>query len=108
MGCETLAEGVVICRPPRGVVRRRYLRCWNCQTVRRCVQIFTGIWYPDEFWCCHCGDGWGDGQRMERPFQRGWRQKSITNAQRYWRTALRPAEFKAAWQADMRRNFGED
>lgn len=93
MTCQTF-QGGVICGPPRGVIRRRVLHCWNCETKRRVVQIFQGAWYGDHFYCCHCGDGWGDRERMERPFQRGWRQRSIARAKRDWDRAITAEQFR--------------
>jgi hypothetical protein len=101
MGCETVGA-VTVCSGPRGVVRRRYLRCWNCETKRRVVEVFSGSWYPSTFYCCYCGDGWGGGYRMVRPFTRGWRQRAAERAKRYWRDALTPEAFAAAVEADLR------
>lgn len=101
MSCQTLDEGVVICRAPRGIVRRYIMRCWNCETNRRVVSVWQGMFYGSIQYCCHCGDGWGDGQRMERPFQRGWRQKSIAKARQYWADALTPREFSKVVDAEI-------
>ena len=100
MGCQEF-EGGVICSGPRNVVRRHIARCWNCETDRRIVQVYGGAWYPSTFYCCHCGDGWGDGERLERPFARGWRQKSIRRAKQYWREALTPDAFLDCVRADL-------
>jgi len=100
MACETYGTAVV-CSGPRNIVRRRIMRCWNCKTKRRVVEVYGGAWYPSSLYCCHCGDGWGDGERMERPFARGWRQKSIAKAKQYWRDALTPEAFRAYVAADL-------
>jgi hypothetical protein len=34
--------------------------------------------------CTNCGDSWGDGELLSRPFVRGWRQKSIDRAVARW------------------------
>lgn len=101
MTCQTL-QGAVICSGPRGVNRRRIRCCWNCQTRRRVVEYYGGAYYGSRFTCVHCGDGWGDGERDERPFMRGWRQKAIKEARQDWLAALTPDEFRAAVDADLR------
>lgn len=108
MTCRTYQGGVTVCSPPQGIVRRHYLHCWNCKTKRRCVEVFGGIWYPSTFYCVFCGDGWGDGETLARPFARGWRQKAIARAKRYWREALSPEAYKAALKAAMRAEFPEE
>jgi len=102
MPCEAVAEGVTVCSGPRGIIRRHVVHCWNCKTKRRVVEVYGGAWYASLYTCCHCGDGWGDGERAERPFARGWRQKSILRAKRLWREALTLEAFRAAVAADLR------
>ena len=105
MPCMTVAEGVTVCRAPRGIIRRHITVCWNCETRRRVVQIWQGMFYGSLFYCCHCGDGWGDGERMERPFQRGWRQKSIADAKQHWADALTTPEFNRVINAAIDEYF---
>lgn len=107
MSCTRYAGGVVVCSAPQWITRRRILTCWNCKTKRRVVQIYQGLWYADHFYCCHCGDGWGDGETMPRPFQRGWRDRAIKAAREYWDRAVSKAEFDAHWKADLADHFGE-
>jgi hypothetical protein len=101
MTCRTYEGGVTVCTPPRTLVRRRILTCWNCETKRRVAQVYQGIWYADHFYCCHCGDGWGDGERMERPFQRGWRERAIKAARGYWDQAVSAEEFQEHMRAEL-------
>lgn len=96
-----VGEGITICAPPRGVVCRRILRCPTCEQRRRFVQRFMGAWYGDLFTCVACGDSWGDGERLERPFQRGWRQRATAKARRAWTEALAADEFAARVHADL-------
>lgn len=37
-------------------------------------------WYGWTLTCLTCGDSWQDGQRSERPFERGWRKRVVTSA----------------------------
>jgi hypothetical protein len=107
MGCQEFAGGV-ICSGPRDVVRRYVMRCWNCQTNRRVVSVWQGVFYGSIQYCCHCGDGWGGGERLERPFMRGWRQKAIAQARKYWDEALTPREYDKAIDAELKAYFGPD
>jgi hypothetical protein len=34
-------------------------------------------WYGTLWSCMACGDSWSDGERLERPFSRGWRAEKI-------------------------------
>jgi hypothetical protein len=104
--CVEVSPNSWLCRPPQGVVRRHYLTCWNCERKRRVVEVWQGAWYPSHFYCCACGDGWGDEERMERPFLRGWRPKAIAKARAHWAAALTPAEFNAWVDRDLQAALG--
>lgn len=108
MSCQRLAEGVVICRAPRGIVRRYVMRCWNCETDRRVVSVSQGMFYGSIQYCCYCGDQWSDGERGERPFQRGWRQKAIARARQYWADALTPREYNKVIDAEIAEYFADE
>lgn len=74
-----------ICRPKTVVVRMVTL-CPTCKTRRRMVASCT-TWYSPIATCCTCGDSWSDGERLPRPFARGWRQQSSARARSAWRHA---------------------
>lgn len=77
----------VICSPPSFPIRR-VLHCPTCKQRRR----FAGhdaTWYGPTVTCCGCGDSWTCGEMHGRPFQRGWRAKSIHAAKRAWEEAGR-------------------
>jgi len=66
----------------------RYIRtecavmvCPTCQRMRRFLCQFQE-WYGWAQTCLGCGDVWEDGERLERPFVRGWRQDSIRRARK--------------------------
>ena len=64
-------------------LRKRYLRCPSCQCITEMVTQDGGYW-GFEVMCCRCGDSWMDGERAERPFERGWRKKAIEQHRRMW------------------------
>lgn len=78
-------SGIAICGSSFPL--RRVARCWNCKRRRRVAGVDLGAWYYTRWTCCACGDSWGDGQRMERPFQRGWRPRAIAQARETWQKA---------------------
>lgn len=87
---------------------RRYMRCWNCKRRRPVVQ--TGepySWYAPHFTCLSCGDGWGDGERDERPFARGWRDERIRDAKKRWRHAITRKEYDALGRKQMEASCGK-
>lgn len=55
------------------------LTCPTCERPRRFLVRYYD-WYGASKICAGCGDTWHDGEREERPFARGWRQKSIEYA----------------------------
>ena len=55
--------------------------CPTCQRQRRMLGAFAE-WYGTTWTCAGCGDSWADGEQLERPFARGWRQRSIRHARR--------------------------
>jgi hypothetical protein len=66
---------------------RRVVHCWNCKRRRRVAGLDLGAWYGVRWTCCGCGDGWADGERLERPFKRGWRVEAIAAARKTWAEA---------------------
>ena len=55
--------------------------CPTCQRPRRMLAQFQD-WYGTTWTCAGCGDQWQDGERLERPFEPGWRRRSIEYARR--------------------------
>ena len=78
---------VVICRPDDRFLRRRYWRCPVCQCRTESVFRYE-LWHGVTIWCCRCGDSWGDGELLLRPFARGWRREATRRARRLWDQAL--------------------
>jgi hypothetical protein len=103
--CQTInvsGSAVVVCAPPRGVVRRAVFACRNCRRRTRHVVRFGGIWYGSTDTCCACGDSWTGGERHERPFVRAWRAKATAKARADWRTALTAQEYDDWIAAELR------
>ncbi len=69
------------------VKMRRVMHCPTCQCRRRFFG-WAQEWYSAIWTCCHCGDSWSDGERMGRPFARGWRQEAAARAKRNWTESL--------------------
>lgn len=76
----------IICRPPTFPIRR-ILHCPTCKQRRRMAGHDGGPWYGPTLTCLGCGDTWTCGEMHDRPFQRGWRAKSIAAAKRAWARA---------------------
>jgi hypothetical protein len=91
-----------ICRP--ATIDVRLIRdCPTCQQRRRFAGFDSPPWYGVILTCCACGDTWSDGERQERPFARGWREKSAAKARALWASAVRygSAEHRAFVRARL-------
>ena len=60
--------------PRPDAVTRARRRCPTCQRSVRMLGTHVP-WYGWTFRCCECGDGWDEGGRLPRPFERGWRKR---------------------------------
>lgn len=78
---------VAVCRPNQ-IAIRRVATCPTCKRRRRFSAI-EAAWYGSIWTCCACGDSWGDGERMPRPFCRGWRTKAAARARCTWQVGVR-------------------
>lgn len=100
----TSQPAVVVCRPSQFPLRR-ILRCPTCKQRRR----FSGhdaAWYGATWTCCHCGDSFADGHRLQRPARRGWRTDAATKAKRVWDEAGRYTHDD--WRHWLREQLGDD
>jgi hypothetical protein len=73
---------VNICRAESFPIRR-VLHCPTCKRRRR----FSGrdaTWYGVTWTCCACGESFGDGERLARPFKPGWRAEARAAARAVW------------------------
>lgn len=78
-----MTETIFICTGGPKTWQRRILPCPTEGTRRRFVG-FDQEWYGITWTCCGCGDSWSDGERMERPFARGWRERAMGRAKGHW------------------------
>jgi len=85
---------VVICGPPQGIHTRVVIPCSTCEMPTVFVRRFMGAWYPDLVTCSLCGDQWCEGERLERPFRRGWRAEQTARARTDLDTALPRSVFE--------------
>lgn len=80
--------GVIHINSPATIAIRRIMRCPTCERRRR-FAAWDALWYGPTWACLGCGDRFGDGERLERPFARGWRQESKQRARETWDQAVR-------------------
>lgn len=76
-----LVSAVHISVPRYESVELKRYPCPTCNKVRffvRCVEE----WYGFTLICLRCGERFSDCSRHQRPFERGWRKKSIESAKR--------------------------
>jgi transposase len=55
--------------------------CSNCDVSREGLGEYYE-WYGYELTCLTCGDVYTEDGRRERPFERGWRKKSVEDARK--------------------------
>jgi len=55
------------------------LPCPTCERARR-MHVVHYEWHGALVTCCGCGERWSDGEMIERPFARGWRDYNRTKA----------------------------
>lgn len=65
--------------------------CGNCRH-RRTFVVFVYEWYGPYATCLGCGEKYCNEGRMERPFERGWRARSIAEAKRRWKQHAKAEE----------------
>jgi len=75
-----------ICAPAPTERKLMRMECPTCKR-RTFFTVWFYEWYGPSETCLRCGEHWNDGERSERPFARGWRQRSIADAKRMWRAA---------------------
>jgi hypothetical protein len=65
---------------------RHQITCPVCHIADSWIvsSVSSSAWWGSINTCTNCGDSWGDGQLMARPFLRGWRQASIARAVEAW------------------------
>jgi hypothetical protein len=91
----TLGDGTSVhlniprCEKVEGIRRR----CTTCEKRTRQVARFYG-YYGWNVVCCRCGERYSEEGRYPRPFERGWRQRNIEEAERIWKALRTPSEEK--------------
>lgn len=91
-----------VCRGPQEEFRKIRF-CPVCEQRRRFVLHFGG-WWGNDWTCCGCGDRWDEnGALLERPFARGWRQRSIAAAKERYAAALPAAAYAGVVEAFVER-----
>lgn len=90
---------ISFCGGTARIQRRRFDLCPACKTADSWIvtaHASSGYWPPIHA-CTNCGDRWSDGERLERPFRRGWRQQSVNAAQQDWEAGC---ECPTEWTED--------
>ena len=66
-------------------IKQPVVHCETCGVNRR--MLFRMEAWRGGFWTClSCGENYNPEEgRMERPFARGWRRRSVAEAKRFWR-----------------------
>ena len=59
-------------------------------------------WYGFTLVCLRCGDRFGEEGRHQRPFERGWRERSVESAKRIWHTYYEKNKEKFNGRIDWR------
>jgi hypothetical protein len=93
-GCEAVGPALVH-YSARGIARRIVFKCWTCEKRTPHVMKWDGAWYGTTDYCIVCLDGWQDGERMGRPFQRGWKKERAAYIKRLWDEAMLPERYHA-------------
>ena len=86
MTCIQIGGGVHVCRASDNYLRRRIIRWPVCERMREMVVRYEG-WHGPTVMCTGCGDSWQDGELSYRPFERGWRKRSVEYYRRLWDVA---------------------
>ncbi len=68
-----------ICAPTPVDIRSMKKDCPVCEKETEFLCEYYE-WYGGEITCLNCGDRWNEDGRARRPFERGWRERSIANA----------------------------
>lgn len=73
---------------PATIAIRRIMPC-PTEGVRRRFAAHDALWYGPTWTCLGCGDSFGDGERLERPFKPRWRQEAKARARELWEQGVR-------------------
>jgi len=71
----------------RAVATRKWFQRGHCPTCGK-VRWFMRVheeWYGVRETCLKCGEQWGEGEMLERPFAPRWRKKNVEMAKREYR-----------------------
>lgn len=72
-----------VCVSPPTKMEKVRRKCPTCGATRTFLVIFYE-WYGARMTCLACGDCWSDGEMLDRPFCRGWRDERVVLAKEKW------------------------
>lgn len=93
----------IVCMAPQGIYRRTVHKCWTCERRTPFVTRWDGAWYGVTDWCVVCLDGWQDGYRLTRPFERFWKRDRAAHIREMWDAAMLPDRWRAWTRWDTHR-----
>lgn len=70
---------LVICSPTITRWEKTKELCPTCEELTDFL-VYWQEWYGWTKICLACGERWQSGERLERPFERGWRDESVQHA----------------------------
>lgn len=73
------SDNFVICSPTITRWEKTKMLCPTCEEFTDFLAYWQE-WYGWTKICLACGERWQSGERLERPFERGWRKESIQGA----------------------------
>ena len=82
---------VHICRAKTIYRVTRIVHCPTCERRRKMLYEYAE-WYGATETCLTCGEQWGDGERLPRPFAPGWRKDNVAAAKLRAREPIASAE----------------
>lgn len=71
---------------PKPLTRLAHIETCPCCNKRSVFVAWHVEWHGWDETCLRCGDSWSDGQLRQRPFERGWRKKSVASARAYYKS----------------------
>lgn len=80
--------GSAICS---GQLEKVWIKKGHCPTCKKDRYFLRELWewYGLYDTCLKCGEKYFEGERMDRPFCRGWRKQNVDRAKKFYRQAAK-------------------
>lgn len=76
---------IIICRPHYAEIKLSRSHCFCSEKRSRWMLCLFDPWRGWRQTCLRCGEQYGDGEQLQRPFKPRWRQENIQRAERFYR-----------------------